>query len=43
MSGVELVSTTARVAYHGLQLNGDKLVKTAVIARFLANTATLRV
>ncbi len=36
MSGVKLLSQTGKIAYHGLQFTGDKLVKTDVIARFLA-------
>ena len=37
MSGLKLVSYTGQVVYRGLRFNGDKLVKTAVIARFLAH------
>jgi hypothetical protein len=36
MSGLKLLSQTGKIAYHGLQFTGDKLVKTDVIARFLA-------
>src|SRR5258708_28429248 len=39
MSGVKVVSRTGQAVYRGLQFSGDKLVKTAVIARFLANEA----
>jgi hypothetical protein len=39
MSGVKMVSRTGQAVYRGLQFSGDKLVKTAVIARFLANEA----
>jgi len=39
MSGVKVISRTGQAAYRGLQFSGDKLVKTAVIARFLANEA----
>jgi hypothetical protein len=39
MSGVKLVSQTGQIIYRGLRFTGDKLVKTAVIARFLANDA----
>jgi len=37
MTGLKLVSYTGRVVYRGLRFTGDKLVKTAVIARFLSN------
>ena len=37
MSGLKLVSYTGQIVYRGLRFNGDKLVKTAVIARFLAH------
>ena len=37
MSGLKLVSSTGQIVYHGLRFTGDKLVKTAVIARFLAH------
>src|SRR5882724_6747926 len=37
MSGVKVISRTGQAVYRGLQFSGDKLVKTAVIARFLAN------
>jgi hypothetical protein len=37
MSGLKVISRTGQVIYRGLQFTGDKLVKTAVIARFLAN------
>ena len=37
MTGFKLVSYTGRVVYRGLRFTGDKLVKTAVIARFLSN------
>ena len=39
MSGLRLISQAGRVVYRGLQFTGDDLVKTAVIARFLANDA----
>jgi hypothetical protein len=39
MSGLKLVSYTGQVVYRGLRFTGDKLVKTAVIARFLAHDA----
>src|SRR6267154_2053580 len=39
MSGVKVISRTGQAVYRGLQFSGDKLVKTAVIARFLANEA----
>jgi hypothetical protein len=35
MSGLKLVSYTGQIVYRGLRFTGDKLVKTAVIARFL--------
>lgn len=37
MTGLKLVSHTGQIVYRGLRFTGDKLVKTAVIARFLAN------
>ena len=37
MSGVKLVSQTGQIVYRGLRFTGDKLVKTAVIVRFLSN------
>jgi len=37
MSGLKLVSYTGQIVYRGLRFTGDKLVKTAVIARFLAH------
>src|SRR5580700_6042095 len=37
MSGLKVVSRTGKTVYRGLQFTGDNLVKTAVIARFLAN------
>ena len=37
MTGLKLVSYTGQVVYRGLRFTGDKLVKTAVIARFLSN------
>ena len=37
MSGLKVVSRTGRTVYRGLRFTGDDLVKTAVIARFLAN------
>src|SRR5712671_3227488 len=39
MSGVKVISRTGQAVYRSLQCSGDKLVKTAVIARFLANEA----
>src|SRR6266478_5411298 len=39
MSGLKVVSRTGQNVYRGLRFTGDKLVKTAVIARFLANDA----
>ncbi len=39
MQGFKLVSQTGQVVYRGLRFTGDNLVKTAVIARFLANGA----
>jgi hypothetical protein len=39
MSGLRLVSRTGRIVYRGLRFTGDNLIKTAVIARFLANDA----
>ncbi len=41
MSGVKLLSQTGKIVYHGLQFTGDKLVKTDVIARFLAQDSGL--
>ena len=37
MSGVKQVSYTGQIVYRGLRFTGDKLVKTAVIARFLSH------
>jgi hypothetical protein len=37
MTGVKLVSDTGQIVYRGLRFTGDKLIKTAVIARFLAS------
>jgi len=37
MSGLKQVSYTGQVVYRGLRFTGDRLVKTAVIARFLAH------
>ena len=37
MTGLKLVSYAGQVVYRGLRFTGDKLVKTAVIARFLSN------
>jgi hypothetical protein len=39
MVGLKVVSRTGQTVYRGLRFTGDKLVKTAVIARFLANDA----
>src|ERR1700682_3073215 len=39
MSGLKVVSRTGQTVYRGLRFTGDNLVKTAVIARFLANDA----
>jgi hypothetical protein len=39
MSGLKVVSGTGQIMYRGLRFTGDNLVKTAVIARFLANDA----
>ena len=39
MSGLKLVSRTGKIVYRGLKFTGDNLVKTAVIARFLAHDA----
>lgn len=39
MSGLKVVSQTGQTVYRGLRFTGDKLVKTEVIARFLANDA----
>jgi tetratricopeptide (TPR) repeat protein len=39
MSGLKVVSRTGQTVYRGLRFKGDNLVKTAVIARFLANDA----
>ncbi len=39
MDGLKVVSKTGQIAYRGLRFTGDNLVKTAVIARFLANDA----
>ncbi len=37
MSGLKTISRTGRAVYAGLRFTGDSLVKTQVIARFLAN------
>jgi hypothetical protein len=37
MSGLKVVSQAGQTAYRDLQFTGDNLIKTAVIARFLAN------
>ena len=39
MSGIRLVSRSGQVVYRGLRFTGDNLIKTAVIARFLAHDA----
>jgi hypothetical protein len=39
MSGLKVVSRTGQTVYRDLRFTGDNLVKTAVIARFLANDA----
>jgi hypothetical protein len=39
MSGLKVISRTGQTVYRGLRFTGDNLVKTAVIARFLANDA----
>ena len=39
MSGLKVVSQTGQTVYRGLRFTGDSLIKTAVIARFLANDA----
>src|SRR5258708_38479270 len=39
MSGLKVVSRTGQTVYRDLRFTGDALVKTAVIARFLANDA----
>src|SRR5271166_5241938 len=39
MTGLKLVSYTGQVVYRGLRFTGDKLIKNAVIARFLSNDA----
>jgi len=36
MSGLKLVAHTGQIDYEGLRFQGDSLIKTAVIARFLA-------
>lgn len=36
MSGLKVISQTGQIAYRGLRFTGDSLVKSAVIARFLA-------
>lgn len=41
MSGSRLVSQTGNVVYHDLQFRGDNLIKTNVIARFLASDTAL--
>ena len=38
MSGLKRISRTGQIAYRGLRFTGDKLIKTAVIARFLASS-----
>jgi len=37
MSGLKVVSETGQIVYRGLRFTGDNLIKTHVIARFLAN------
>jgi hypothetical protein len=37
MTGLKAVSYTGQVVYRGLRFTGDKLIKTAVIARFLSH------
>lgn len=37
MSGLKLVSPTGQIVYRSLKFTGDSLIKTAVIARFLAH------
>lgn len=37
MRGLKLVSRSGKIVYRGLRFTGDNLIKTAVIARFLAN------
>jgi hypothetical protein len=37
MSGLKVVSRAGKTVYSGLRFTGDNLIKTAVIARFLAN------
>jgi len=37
VSGHKLISKTGRIVYRGLRFTGDNLIKTAVIARFLAH------
>src|SRR5258708_13101836 len=37
MSGLKVVSRTGQTMYRGLRFTGDNLIKSAVIARFLAN------
>jgi hypothetical protein len=39
MSGLKVVSRTGQTVYRSLRFTGDNLVKTAVIARYLANDA----
>lgn len=39
MSGIKLISHTGQIVYRGLRFTGDHLVKTEVIARFLAHDA----
>jgi hypothetical protein len=39
MSGLKLVSQTGQIVYRGLRFTGDNLIKTAVVARFLASDA----
>lgn len=42
MSGLKLVSQTGQIVYDSLRFTGDNLVKTAVIARFLANETKVK-
>jgi hypothetical protein len=37
VSGLKVVSQTSQTVYRGLRYTGDRLVKTMVFARFLAN------
>jgi hypothetical protein len=41
MSGLKVLSRGGQSVYRGIRFTGDKLVKTAVIARFLANDTKL--